>query len=52
MGVADLGEGLWGCNPPMKIINFDFSAIILPIVQFRITSAPLYNLTKDAFVQA
>jgi len=23
-----------------------------PIIQFRITSAPLYNLTKDASVQA
>jgi len=22
------------------------------ILQFRVTSAPLYNLTKDAFVQA
>jgi len=30
----------------------EFINILQWILQFRVTSAPLYNLTKDSFVQA
>jgi len=38
--------------PSVRHNLFDCKSCHVAIFQFRVSSAPLYNLTKDAFVQA